>query len=268
MVEKDTLEYIATMPLLLKFIALPIYPLGMAVSLGIIGVILFILRKKFAIWFMIGSFAVLTFFSMPPVAQLLTINLEKPFYNKQLPDTSCPVIVVLGGSGVAMGYPRQYPEINEAGDRIIHCARLFKLGYGTKIITTGTAVTAVPRKFPEALHNALLLQELGVDSNCIIKELRAQNTHQHAPNIKKILDSLALPHEIILVTSASHMKRSILVFQKYGFKVHPAAADFTSGAALFETVRDFFPVEDALKLSTAALHEYYGILGYKLLGWI
>jgi uncharacterized SAM-binding protein YcdF (DUF218 family) len=256
------------MPLFLKFIALPIYPLGMTVSLGIIGIILFILRKKVGIWFMAGSLAVLIFFSMPPVAQLLTISLEKPFYNKQLPDTSCPVIVVLGGSGVALGYPRKYPEINEAGDRIIHCARLFKLGYGTKIITTGTAVTAIPRRYPEALHNALFLEELGIDSNVIIKELKAKNTHQHAPNIKKILDSLALPHEIILVTSAAHMKRSILVFEKYGFKIHPAAADFTSGASPYESIRDFFPVEDALKLSTAALHEYYGIIGYKLLGWI
>jgi uncharacterized SAM-binding protein YcdF (DUF218 family) len=255
------------MPLLLKFIALPIYPLGMAVTLGIIGVILFILRKKIAIWFMIGSFAVLTFFSMPPVAQLLTITLEKPFYNKQLPDTSCSVIVLLGGSGVPMDFPRKYPEINEAGDRIIHCARLYKLGYGTRIITTGTAVTAIPRRYPEALHNALLLEEFGIDSSVIIKELKAKNTHQHAPNIKKILDSLALPHEIILVTSAAHMKRSILVFEKYGFKVHPAAADFTSGP-LIENIRDFFPIESALRLSTAALHEYYGILGYKMLGWI
>jgi uncharacterized SAM-binding protein YcdF (DUF218 family) len=256
------------MPLLLKFIALPIYPLGMAVSLGIIGIILFILRKKKAIWFMIGSFTVLTFFSMPPVAQFLTITLEKPFFNKQLPDTSCAVIVLLGGSGVPMEFPREYPEINEAGDRIIHCARLYKMGYGAKIITTGTSVTAVPKRYPEAVHNALLLGEFGIDSTVIIKELKAKNTHQHAPNIKKILDSLSLPHEIILVTSAAHMKRSMLVFKKYGFKVHPAAADFTSGSHLFEEIRDLFPVETALRLSTAALHEYYGIIGYKLLGWI
>ncbi len=256
------------MPLLLKFIALPIYPLGMAVTLGIIGIILFILRKKVAIWFLIGCFGVLTFFSLPPVAQILTISLEKPFYNKQLPDTSCAVLVVLGGSGVPMGFPREYPEINEAGDRLIHCARLYKRGFGTKIITTGTSVTAIPKRYPEAIHNAMLLEEFGIDSNVIIKELKARNTHQHAPNIKKILDSLGLPHEIILVTSAAHMKRSIMVFEKYGFKVHPAAADFTSGAALFDSIRDFFPVDNALKLSTAALHEYYGIIGYKLLGWI
>ncbi|HEX2955479.1 MAG TPA: YdcF family protein [Chitinispirillaceae bacterium] len=256
------------MPLLIKFIALPIYPLGMAVTLGMIGIVLFILRKKVAIWFMIGCFGVLTFFSMPPVAQLLTISLEKPFYSKQLPDTSCAVIVLLGGSGVPMGYPREYPEINEAGDRIIHCARLHKMGYGKKIITTGTAVTDIPKRYPEAIHNALLLSEFGIDSTDIIKELKAKNTHQHAPNIKKILDSLNLQNEIILVTSAAHMKRSILAFKKYGFKIHPAAADFTAGPRLLENVRDLFPVEGALRLSTAALHEYYGIIGYRLLGWI
>jgi hypothetical protein len=59
-----------------------------------------------------------------------------------------------------------------------------------------------------------------------------------------------------------------MVFQKYGYTIYPAATDFTSGGKFFDSIYDFFPVETALRLSTAAMHEYYGILGYKLLGWI
>lgn len=256
------------MPLLLKFIAMPLYPVGLAVSLGIIGSILFILRKKLAIWFMVSSISVLSFFSMPLTAQILTRNLEKPFYNKQLPDKSCNTIILLGGAGMPVGYPRNFPEVNEAADRIIHAARLYKMGYGAKIITTGTAIGVFHKSVPEAVHNAMLLYEFGIDSTAVIKELNAKNTHQHAPNIERILDSLGLPKDVILVTSAAHMKRSIMVFQKYGYTVHPAAADFNSGPKFFDSIYDFFPVEWALRLSTAALHEYYGILGYALLGWI
>jgi uncharacterized SAM-binding protein YcdF (DUF218 family) len=217
---------------------------------------------------MIGGFSVVTFFSLPPVAQILTRSLEKPFYNKQLPNKQCSAIVVLGGAGMSVSYPRKYPEINEAGDRIIHAARLFKMGYSTRIITTGTSVGVFSKSIPEAIQNAMLLNEFGIDSSVIIKELQAKNTHQHAPNIKKILDSLGVSKEIILVTSAAHMKRSIKVFQKYGYTIYPAATDFTSGKNLFGSIYDFFPVESALRLSTASMHEYYGILGYKLLGWI
>jgi uncharacterized SAM-binding protein YcdF (DUF218 family) len=256
------------MPLLIKFIAMPLYPLGLAVTLGITGIILFILRKRLAVWFMCGSFAALTFFSLPSVAEILTQSLEKPFYNKQLPNKRCSAIVVLGGAGMPVEFPRKFAEINEAGDRIIHAARLFKMGYSERIITTGTSIGSFSKSVPEAVQNAMLLNEFGIDSSVIIKELQAKNTHQHAPNIKKILDSLGLSKEIILVTSAAHMKRSIMVFQKYGYTIYPAATDFTSGGKFFDSIYDFFPVETALRLSTAAMHEYYGILGYKLLGWI
>ncbi|MBN1604010.1 MAG: YdcF family protein [Chitinispirillaceae bacterium] len=256
------------MPLLIKFIAMPLYPTGLAVSLGITGIILFILRKKTALWFMIGSISVLTFFSMPFVAQMLTLSLEKPFFSKSLPDKSCSTIILLGGAGMPVAYPRKFPEINEAGDRIIHAARLQKMGYGEKIITTGTSVGSFRKTIPEAVHNAELLIEFGIDSTLIIKELYAKNTHQHAPNIKKILDSLGVSQEVVLVTSAAHMKRSIKAFKKYGYTVYPAATDFTSGPNFFDSIYDFFPAEWALRLSTAALHEYYGIIGYALLGWI
>ena len=35
--------------------------------------------------------------------------------------------------------------------------------------------------------------EMGVDSNDIIVDEKARNTHEHAPYITKILDSLGLP---------------------------------------------------------------------------
>lgn len=66
---------------------------------------------------------------------------------------------------------------------------------------------------PEGLHNALLLMEMGVDSNNIIVEKKAKNTHEHGPYIAQILDSLGLPRKIILVTSAAHMIRSEAVFK-------------------------------------------------------
>jgi uncharacterized SAM-binding protein YcdF (DUF218 family) len=121
---------------------------------------------------------------------------------------------------------------------------------------------------PEGLHNALLLMEMGVDSNNIIVEKKAKNTHEHGPYIAQILDSLGLPRKIILVTSAAHMIRSEAVFKKHGFTVYPAPTDFQKSVTKRTFIFNLFPNSNYLDISTQALHEYYGLIGYKLLGWI
>lgn len=160
-------------------------------------------------------------------------------------------------------------EINDAGDRIIHGARLYKKGVCRRVITTGGWVDpALKSKLPEGLHNALLLMELGVDSSDILIDKKAKNTHEHGPYIAQILDSLGLPRKIVLVTSAYHMIRSEAVFKKHGFTVYPAPTDFQKFELRRTFIFNLFPNSGSLDLSSRALHEYYGILGYKLLGWI
>ncbi|MDO5577629.1 MAG: YdcF family protein [Fibrobacter sp.] len=257
------------MALLIKFIALPLYPLGLAFVFGIAGIIALRFKKKLSLIFWIISLSVLIFFSSPVAANLLARGLE----NKYPPGTNnlplnCSAIVVLGGSGRPMTPPRIYPEIGEAGDRLIHAARLFKAGYSERLITTGGPIGAFRKSTTEGEHNAALLKELGINPQCIIAEKKAKNTHEHAPYIEQILDSLQLPKKIILVTSATHMARSVRVFEKKGYQVYASAADYTSNSYFISSVLDFFPNANALMESTKAIHEYYGIIGYKLLGWI
>lgn len=220
-------------------------------------------------WLFVAAGSVLLFFSMPVISNMLIAGLERPFYKeKSLPD-SCSAIVVLGGGGAPMVPPRSHLEINDAGDRIIHGARLYKKGLCKRIITTGGWVDPAAKEAPsEGLHNAMLLIELGVDSSSVIIEKKAKNTHEHGPNIAHILDSLHLPKKIILVTTASHMIRSEAVFKKYGFSTYPSPTDFQRSQLKRTFIFSFFPKAESLHLSSTALHEYYGIIGYKLLGWI
>lgn len=256
------------MALFIKFLALPLYPIGIAVIFGMGGIAANFFKKKLAVIFWSVSVFVLVFFASPIVANMLARGLE----NRYPPDVNlpldCSAIVVLGGGGKPMIPPRFSPEIGEAGDRIIHGARLYKAGYARYVITTGGPVGAVRKYLTEGEHNAALLKEIGVDSGSVIIEKQAKNTCEHAPYIEEILDSLQLPKRIILVTSASHMLRSVKVFENKGFKVFAAPVDYMSSDFIFNTVLDFFPNANALMESTRSIHEYYGILGYKILGWI
>ncbi|NLW30275.1 MAG: YdcF family protein [Fibrobacter sp.] len=256
------------MALIIKFIALPLYPLGLVLVFGIAGIIATFYKKKYALIFWSVSLIILSVFSSPFVSNLLARGLERKYISTDSLPRDCSAIVVLGGGGKPMIPPRLYPEIGEAGDRIIHGARLYKAGYAKRVITTGGPVGAVRKYMSEGEHNAILLKEIGVDSVSIVMEKLAKNTYEHAPYIEKILDSLQLPKKIILITSASHMLRSVKVFEKKEFEVFPAPVDYISSDYILNTVLDFFPKANALMESTRSIHEYYGILGYKLLGWI
>ncbi|HEX3019676.1 MAG TPA: YdcF family protein [Chitinispirillaceae bacterium] len=257
------------MAYLLKFIALPLYPLGLVMVVWLVGVLAFFYKKKSSIWCFIVAGILLFLFSTRTVSNFLIEVLEKRYYSAQdLPD-SCSAIVVLGGGGKMILPLQSGLEINDAGDRIIHGARLYKKGVCHRLITTGGWVDpAFKNTPPEGLHNALLLMEMGVDSSDIIIEKNAKNTHEHGPYIAQILDSLHLPRKIILVTSASHMIRSEAVFKKCGFIVYPAPTDYQKSSGKRAFIFNLFPNSGSLDLSNRALHEFYGILGYKLLGWI
>jgi len=257
------------MALLLKFIAFPLYPVGLLTILGFVGLVLLFLNRRSGIYFILAAGLVLVTFSSVFVSRALSWGLEKDYLEKMdLPD-GCSAIVVLGGGGTGFYPHKMFAEVNEAGDRIIHGARLYRLGVSPKVITTGRVVGGVKKgEKPEAEHNAMLLQELGVDTSSIIVEPLAQNTHEHAPYIAAIMDSLRLEKRIALVTSASHMRRATAVFKKNGFDVCPAPADFNFNRMHSTRITDILPSVHSLYRSTINLHEYYGLLGYKILGWI
>jgi len=259
------------MAILIKFIALPLYPLGLAITFLFFAVLCSFFKKtKSAQILTICSFVVLLLFSLPPFAHLLGTTLEYQVKESLPPAGTDATIVVLGGGGVPFVPPRKYPEINDAGDRMLLGARLYKMGYGKRVVTTGGDVGTSFVKYPsEAEENALVLQAIGVDSMSILREHKARNTHEHPKYIATILDSLGVGRTIVLVTTASHMYRSVAVFKKYGgFTIYTAPTDYFTSRRMISRSTDFFPNVSAFERSTEIVHEYYGILAYKLFGWI
>lgn len=70
-----------------------------------------------------------------------------------------------------------------------------------------------------------VLMSLGVPENKILTETKSINTSQNARFSAEILREQGLSHPI-LVTSAFHMKRSVLNFAKQGIEVEPFPTDY------------------------------------------
>ncbi len=259
-----------TLLFLSKLAPLLFYPLGLSITLTVIGLILLRFgRKKFSAGVIIGAVGLLFLSSLPVVDHVIVRSLEHP-YDQATPVPPCSSIVLLCGAEVPELPPRSYPELNYAGDRLVHAARLYRQNKAPRVIVTGGKLPFITDFQGSAAHQAayLLSHSLGVDSDAIIVEPQARNTYQHAGLVAGILDSLNLPLEIILVTSASHMTRSVGVFENAGFRVVPAPADFNAHERFQWGLLKFLPSAAALHRTTMAFHEYYGMVAYRILGWI
>jgi uncharacterized SAM-binding protein YcdF (DUF218 family) len=184
------------------------------------------------------------------------------------------IILVLSGGHEPADYPRPGPEIGGDGDRLIYAARLYKQGKASRLLLSGGTIEWINNSGNPAEDMAELLELMGVPRRALILETESRNTYENARACKGILDELGA-RQVILVTSAWHMPRSVLLFQKQGIKVIPAPTDFIftrpnlpQPVTLASLLYDLLPGPENLARTTLLLKEYLGLFIYKLRGWI
>lgn len=115
---------------------------------------------------------------------------------------------------------------NQAADRFIQTANIFHEGKADWIIITGGNGHILKNYPPEAIFLRQELIRNGVPANRILVDAASRNTHENALYTKRILDSLNMPGPSILVTSAMHMRRCKLEFDKAGIITDPYPCNF------------------------------------------
>jgi uncharacterized SAM-binding protein YcdF (DUF218 family) len=105
----------------------------------------------------------------------------------------------------------------------------------------------------------------GVPRGDLRVEGTSENTHENARNSAAILRAGGLS-EVLLVTSAIHMRRAAGCFRHEGIVVSPVPAD--DGHAKLTAVPAWLPRRDALTLTARCLREYVALWVYHWRGWI
>jgi uncharacterized SAM-binding protein YcdF (DUF218 family) len=251
-----------------------VYPLSVIAILIIIA--LFLQRKpRWQRGLLIFALIVLFVSSNRWVAMGLSRSLEWQY----LPQENIPsadVIVVLGGGTNPAEYPRSTIEVNGAGDRVIYAAQLYKQGKANHLLLSGGRIDWSNASTTPADEMAFILEQLGVPFESMWLEKESRNTYENALFSKEILSEKGISR-IILVTSASHMPRSVLLFEQNGFMVIPAPTDYkvtqSNWQGLFEEsipvqLLNLIPHTENLNSVTNVMKEYIGILVYKFRGMI
>jgi len=234
----------------------------------------------------------------PVMSRVLGAALERPFLvdGHVLSAAAYPEADAIVLHGGAMAYDRSfkvldptstnaplvYTDMRISADRVWMAVQLWKAGKAPKIYATGTGCE---------VSTPLVLLDFGVPADAVIFAPDPRNTEEEARYIStafasgtqrtsgerkserkdtayspRLLEEELPPPRVLVVTSSWHMKRTMMMYQKYAPNVTaiPAATDFENTLSTVGPIswKDFLPLDETLVRNRVAFHELIGIIGY------
>jgi uncharacterized SAM-binding protein YcdF (DUF218 family) len=208
----------------------------------VFGIILFYLSSSY--WFV----------------NLLSAPLESPFSQPNLEHVSPPAgaIVVLTGG-------KFYTRL-----RTIWGVELHQRFKDLPLIISGGPIFREEDNLAESEIAAEIAKTLGVPAEKIIVEKKSKNTYENAYYTSEILKEKNIKN-FFLVTSGFHMYRAMAVFKKQGFTPVPVPYEniySRSEKKKISFIDNYIPSSEAFHSLFYVLHEYAGLLWYKINGYI
>lgn len=184
-----------------------------------------------------------------------------------LMDTKYDGAIVLGGIG-SVDQRLQKLSFGFGADRLFQMLPLYYKGRIKKIIFTGGSGSIEFPDNKEGIYVKKYLKSINFPDSAMIIETESKNTYENAVFTKKLLDSLKIKGNFLLVTSGYHMRRSMAVFKKAGFtNLTPYVTNRVSGIRRFSLDHLLIPNQDALFTLQILIHEWLGYIVYKIKGY-
>ena len=208
----------------------------------------------------VGALLILLVFSTGAGSLLLVAPLER--FNEPLTApraAAAQAIVVLGGGRLSNAPEygnRDAPSLSTLA-RLRYAAHLQRATGLPLLVTGGTPDGSSESE--AALMARTLREDFGTQATWL--EQQSENTAQNASLSAKILSQAGV-RRILLVTDAMHMPRARAIFSRNGLDVVAAPTLFFSHERL--SPLDWIPGSPALARSHYALHEWIGLLWYRL----
>jgi uncharacterized SAM-binding protein YcdF (DUF218 family) len=203
--------------------------------------------------------------SLLPIGTILLVSLEDRFPRPDLTSGAPTGIVVLGG--VVNAYitvKRHDIALDSSAGRLIAAVDLQRRYPQLRVVFSGGNSNLIFKGRPESDLAARFLERLGVPKDQIAVDNASRNTMENAVNAKRIADPK--PGERwLLVTSAFHIPRAMGLFRLAGFPIEAYPVDYRTRGTI-DAVRPFDVMSIGLRRTDTALHEWFGLLGYRLTG--
>jgi uncharacterized SAM-binding protein YcdF (DUF218 family) len=283
-----------------KFVQFCIEPLNWVIVFVVLSLLFLGLRKPHLCRrFLILALADLLLVGWLPSSEVFLRALEDavPKTNiAQISKEKLGGIIILGGAieGGDIAVDRGEISIYESAERVTKAFELIRQHPELPFIFSGFSGRLSPKGMSEADAFKQLIAEQGLPDRLAHYENQSRNTYENVLYMKPMMLELgsaaasavdpavpavpAVSGDIagtdnpqntqkpwLLITSASHMYRSLKIFQKQGIEVIPVPVDYQTGAALRW---GRFDLEDGMQNWNRLMHELVGVLAYWLTGKI
>jgi len=187
-------------------------------------------------------------------------------FSSESADGQPRAIVVLGAGAMTVhGREQKLGMVTMTGAaRVLETARIARTLPSIPVVSSGGPGPGFDM-FPEAEGMRDALVNLGVAPSRIVLESRSFNTHDEAVEVAPMLRSMGAD-PFVLVTSDIHMRRALAAFRAQG--VHPIAAPARDPLDSEPAWLSYVPTRQGLDFGSAIVHEYIGLVYYKLRGWL
>jgi len=250
--------------ILKKMVAAVCMPLPLFFLLITVSLILFWRRKfVFAKVFSVISVIFLYLISIQVTGDLLANTLERqyPQYHK---NKNLDYVLVLGSGHVSDASQPISSLLSSAGlSRLVEGVRIYRLNPGSKLLLSGY-------RFNDEISHAHALKKValhfGVPASDMVLAEHVKDTQEEASHWV----TFAAGKSLALVTSASHMPRSMFLFKnaqkshKIKATLTPAPTDFISHRSATRVWKSWFPSGRYLERVERIWHEQLGLLWAKL----
>jgi uncharacterized SAM-binding protein YcdF (DUF218 family) len=182
-------------------------------------------------------------------------------------------IIILGGAieGGEIALDRGEISIYSAAERVTKAFELIRRYPDLPFVFSGFSGRLSPKGVSEADAFKQLIAEQGLSDGYAHYENQSRNTYENVVFMKPLIlefgakDTNDTPKPWLLITSASHMYRSLQIFKKQGIEVIPVPVDYQTSKQL---KWGRFDLEDGVQNWNKLMHELIGLLAYKLTGKI
>jgi len=232
-------------------------------------VIALIIGKKHRIWrntFFVIAAVIFLLFSNKRLEYMAEDAWASPYSNVIPKGKTYQYGIVLGGYSY-WDWQRNRPEFGEAADRLTEGVQLYHKGIIKKLVlaSDGTIIQTggkgMQQGNPAEMKKYML--RLGIKEEDLIFEKKAVNTWQNATFTLELIGDTLKKQKPLIITSAQHMRRSVLAFKLAGVDVDAYATDNivnTKGVPFIA-----LPSFHALCLWRSLLHEILGYYSYQLI---
>lgn len=234
-------------------------PFTWLVLLMLFGIILYLLRKRStAVKVFFGAAILFFVITTPWLPDLMIDSVENQYprqFNLSMVDTSASYDILVLGSGHS--YDTSLPakdQLNPSAlSRLTEGVRIWRMMPKSRLILSGYSPDFPPSQAEVLAASAI---SLGVDPKRVYVQTKPTITYEEAKEYKRLFADST--HKLIIVTSAYHIPRAVVLFRSQGLDVIPASTFHLHKRSLHAKVQ-WLPEIDNLEKMEKATTEWVGM---------